>query len=428
MKNESIQDLMNFLNRSPTAWHAVEAVAEKLQHAGYTRLHEEECWNLSPKQRYFVIRNGSSLCAFLTPKKSCQKVQLIASHTDSPGFKLKPNAEFSKENMVMLGVEVYGAPLIASWLNRDLGIAGRIVYTDKAGKISESLVRLDKHPLVIPQLAIHLDRQVNEEGVLLNKQDQLAALAALNEETDSKNSYLEALLKEYIHYHQLLSTDLFLFPLEPAALIGPQAQMIASYRIDSLNSVHAAVTAFCQAKPSSDDTLHIMALWDNEEIGSATAQGAGSPFVSHVLERATISLGLSREEYLRLLRQSLCISVDLGHAMHPNYTDKHEPRHLLLMQHGIVVKYNSQYRYASDAKSAAMIIALCHKLKIPVQNFVTRGNIPCGTTIGPIHAHTTGMPTVDIGCAQLSMHSCRELTSTQDYLSMVKLLTALVHE
>lgn len=417
----ALNELLKFLDRSPTAWHAVENVETELKKAGFHQLQESETWTVKPGGKYYAIRNGSSLCAFVMPKKEIQSARIVAGHTDSPGFKLKPNAEFRKENMVMLGVEVYGGPLITSWLNRDLGIAGRVAFLDSHGTIQQTLVRLDKHPVVIPQLAIHLDRKVNEEGLLLNKQEQLAAIAALSNETEKAKSYLEVCLKEQFSFKELLSYDLFLFPLEPAAFVGFQQQMIAAYRIDSLMSVHGIVKAMCQADAVPNE-LKVVTLCDNEEIGSETAQGAASPFLLQILERITIASAMSREDYLRLLRHSLCVSVDLAHAVHPNYSDRHEPRHPIKMQHGIAVKYNAQHRYASDALSAAPIIALCKKHNIPVQQFVARGDIAAGTTIGPIYAHTTGIPTVDIGSPQLSMHSCRELSSCQDYLDMATLL------
>jgi aspartyl aminopeptidase len=415
---KEITALLEFLDNSPTAWHAVECTSKLLLEAGFIELKEENEWKLKPKGCYFVIRNGSSLCAFIVPTKKPTYAHVIGSHTDSPGFKLKPNAEFRKENMVMLGLEIYGSPLISSWFNRDLGIAGRVIYKDKKGNTQESLTRLDANPVVIPQLAIHLDRQVNENGLNFNKQDQLAALAALS--NDNK-PFLENLIKEQLGAIELLSSDLFLFPIEPAAFIGFQQQMIASYRIDNLNSLHASVIAMCHAKADSEK-LKMITLWNNEEIGSGTAQGANSPFLSHIIERVLLALNMSREEYFRLISQSLCLSVDLAHATHPNYGDKHEPRHPIFMDRGIVIKYNAQHKYASDARSVALIVELCRKNMIPFQSFVTRGDIPCGTTIGPINAQSTGMPTVDIGCAQLSMHSCRELTATEDYLNMVILL------
>ncbi len=420
----AIKDLMCFLDDAPTAWHAVKYVSDKLKQSGFNELVETESWKLQPGERYFVTRNDSSLCAFVTPEKEMTKAHIIASHTDSPGFKLKPNPAFLKENMILLGVEMYGAPLIASWLNRDLGVAGRVTYLDADNKLQRSLIRLDSHPLVIPQLAIHLDRQVNENGVTLNKQEQLAALAGLTDDSELQSDYLEKLLQKKLPLQKLLSHDLFLFPLEKAALLGDRGQMIAAYRIDSLCSVHAAMEAIRQIKIPSSDTLQMMTIWDNEEIGSMTAQGAGSPFQAHVLERITLANQTPRAEYLRLLRNSLCLSVDLTHALHPNYSDKHEPRHPILMQHGVVIKYSAQHRYASDADSGGIIAAICHKNGIPLQRFVSRGDIPSGSTIGPIQAHTIGMPCVDIGCAQLSMHSCRELTACQDHIYMSTLLKA----
>jgi len=424
-----ITDLLHFLNASPTAWHAVENVADRLQKAGFQPLKEEAEWVIQPGGRYYVTRNGSSLCAFIVPKAAIQDVRLLASHTDSPSLKLKPNAEFTKENMLLLGVEVYGSPLLNSWLNRDLGIAGRVAIRDAQGQLKEVLVRLDAHPVVIPQLAIHLDRNVNENGLLLNKQEHLAALAAVDLPVDViKEGYLAQLIKEQVPYQKLLGADLFLFPLEPAALVGYQKRLIASYRIDSLCSVHAITTAF--VKPESqnavDATLKMAVLWDNEEIGSGTAQGANSPFLMHVLERITLAQQISRADYLRLLNRSLCISIDLAHALHPNYMERHEPRHPILLNRGVALKNNAQQRYATDARSAAQLIDLCDRHQIPLQKMVTRGDIPCGTTIGPIHAQLTGMLTVDIGTPQLSMHACRELASCRDHLYLCQLLTEIL--
>lgn len=411
--------LVSFLNASPTPWHAVDGMVTQLNEAGFQLLKENDKWNLKPGGRYCVTRNGSSLCAFIVPTNPISNAKVILTHTDSPGFKLKPNAEFRKENMVMLGVEVYGSPLITSWLNRDLGIAGRIVYLDNKKHLRESLVRLDNSPVILPQLAIHLDRQVNESGLTLNKQEHLSVLAALSEE----KNYLERCLQKSCDFHTLLTYDLFLFPLEPARFIGHEKQMIASYRIDNLCSVHASLTALINENKPHSNCLKLIAAMDNEEIGSETAQGTASTFIPNVMERIALSLNASREDYLRMIDNSLCISSDLAHATHPNYPDRHDPRHMILMGHGIVIKYNAQHRYASDARTAGAIVALCKQHHLPYQHFVTRGDIPCGTTVGPIHAHRLGMPTVDIGTPQLSMHSCREITSTKDYHDLCVLLS-----
>lgn len=422
--NPTIQDLLSFLNNSPTAWHATANIAEKLHAAGYRELQESEAWNLTPGNSFFLTRNGSSLCAFTVPSKKPRLAYLLASHTDSPALKLKPNAEYQKQNMIMIGVETYGAPLLNAWLNRDLGIAGRISYLDASGLRKTTLVRLDHSPLVIPQLAIHLDREVNERGLVLNKQEHLNALATLINSSEGKANFLERKLQEKINFSLLLSHDLFLYPLEKASLLGEQ-QMIGSYRIDNLTSVHAALTALCHSKKASEDRLNMGIFWDNEEVGSSTAQGAGSPFFQQILERILIALGMNREEYLRLLSQSLCFSIDLGHALHPNYPERHDPQHQPLLGKGIIIKSNAQQRYSTDAESAALLSHLCIKLQLPYQKFSSRSDIPSGTTVGPIHASMTGMKTIDIGSAQLSMHSSREIASCQDHLDMCRLLTAL---
>lgn len=422
--SRDILSLMQFLKDSPTAWHAVENLSKKLLKEGFEQLHESAAWKLQGGGRYFVSRNGSTLCAFTIPHKKPIAARVAGAHTDSPAFKLKPNTEFRKENMIMLGVEVYGAPLLTSWLNRDLGIAGQVAFTDKQGNVKESLVRLDENPVVIPQLAIHLDRNVNENGLTLNKQEHLAALAALDEGSKNKEPYLERLLKQKISCKEILSCELFLYPLEEPRLMGDNGQMLSAYRIDNLNSVHAITTAMLTVENVKGNHMNMAVFWDNEEIGSQTAQGAHSPFFPHLLERVAIALGMTREEYLRLLSQSSSLSVDMAHALHPNYADKHDPRHQPLLNKGIVLKTSAQQRYASDAASSATILSLCHKGKIPVQKFASRGDIPCGTTIGPIHASVTGMPTVDIGCAQLSMHAGRELAGCKDHLEMISLISS----
>lgn len=416
--------LLQFLNNSPTAWHAVSLCVQELKKQGFQELKEMDRWQLKAGGSYFIVRNGSSLCAFTLPTAALEQLQMAASHTDSPSLKLKPNAEFRKENMLMLGVEPYGAPLLASWLNRDLGIAGRVVFLDPKGVQREQLVRLSEAPVILPQLAIHLDRNVNENGLVLNKQEHLAVLAALEGKRPSKQPYLERLLKKQLSIKELLAFDLFLYPLEEARLIGEGGQLLSSYRIDALVSVHAVLEGFLAGLKSKKpkNMIKMIAFWDNEEIGSHTAQGAGSPFVPQIIERLMLSMQLSREDYWRLLSRSACVSVDLAHAVHPNYADKHEPRHPLLLNGGIAVKSNAQQRYASDAHSSAAVIALCKKYKIPFQRYAARGDIPAGTTIGPIHAGLTGMPTVDIGPAQLSMHSCRELMAIKDYFVLADLL------
>ncbi len=339
---------------------------------------------------------------------------------------MKPQPEVRSHQSLSLGIEIYGAPLLNSWLNKDLGIAGRVFYLNKQNVCIEKLVRLEKYPVVIPQLAIHLDRDVNEKGLVLNKQDHLNALAGFDIDFPDKRSYIETLLKESLDYNRLISFDLHLFPLDPARLVGYKHPFIASYRIDSLASVHAALSAFLENLTPLEEDIKMIIFWDNEEVGSHTAQGAKSPFLNHTLERILLSLGQSREDYFKLLNRSHCTSIDLAHALHPNHSDKHDPQHRPLLGKGVVLKTNAQQRYATDANSSLPIEIAALKAGIPLQKFASRNDIPCGTTIGPLQACATGMPTVDIGCGQLSMHGCRELMSVEDHHSLYKLLQTVL--
>jgi aspartyl aminopeptidase len=417
------QDLLRFLDACPTSWHAVAEVKKKLQERGFVELKEEQKWDLQPGRRYFVTRNNSSVCAFVTPLHPPHKIRLIASHTDSPSFKLKPQPEIRNRNMILLGVEVYGAPLLSSWLNRDLGLAGRVIFYNQNGQLECKTVRLDESPLTIPQLAIHLDREVNEKGLQLKKQEHLNALAAFVDDSwDDSNDYLDTLLRKKLRCEKIVNFDLFLFPLEPASFLGYGEQMVAAYRIDNLASLHASLDALIENDEPLTDEIKMLVSWDNEEIGSGTAQGASSTFVPQAIERIALSFGLTREDYFRMLSQSLCVSVDLAHALNPNYGDKHDPNHPILAGKGVVLKTNAQYRYASDAFSSIALQVVAERNGMCLQKFVSRNDIPCGSTIGPIHATLCGMPTVDIGAAQLSMHSCRELMAVQDHIDLCNLL------
>lgn len=427
--NDSVpHNFLTFLQQCPTAWHAIHETSNQLKAKGFKELKETDRWNIQSNEKYFVTRNGSSICAFITPSSAPQKARVVASHSDSPGFKLKPQPEIRKHNMILLGVEIYGAPLLSSWLNRDLGIAGRVIYYDKEDQLQTSLVRLDDDPLTIPQLAIHLDREVNEKGLILNKQEHLNALAALIDENEKVGNYLETLLRKQIEFKQLISSDLFLYPLEAPRLLGYKGQFVAAYRLDNLASLHSSLQAFLENTDPLDHEIKMLICWDHEEIGSNTAQGASSPFFSSILERILISFKLTREDFFRVTNDSLCISVDLAHALHPNYNDKHDVNHPILMQKGVVLKSNAQHRYASDAFSSLAIYKAANQTNIPLQKFVSRNDIPCGTTIGPIYASTNGMPTVDIGCGQLSMHSSRELMSIADYLHLFNLIKCYYHQ
>lgn len=418
----AIDDLKHFLDHSPTALHAVKEIATRLALKDYIPLQEADRWHLEAGKNYFVSRNGS-FCAFRMPSQIIEQYIIFAAHTDSPSLKIKPNPEITKDNMSLLATEVYGGPLLSSWLNRDLGIAGKIVIKNKTGAIEEKLIFIDETPLSIPQLAIHLDRDVNEKGPLLNKQEHLQALVGLNL---PKGLVLQNLLRKRCSFDQLLSFDLFLTPIEQARCTGMNGEFLSSYRIDNLASVHAATTAFGSCIKSPKHTLQMMICWDHEEIGSKTWEGAYGTFFDDIRARIIEASSMTVEQDLIAKSKSLCISLDMAHAMHPGHEARHDPQHTPLLGKGIAVKYNASHKYATSASSAAFIHAQCQSLYLQHQSFTSRSDMSCGSTVGPISAHHLGIETVDIGCPQLSMHSAREMLACQDYTDMCVFLTHLI--
>lgn len=420
--SDLLSDFTTFLKCSPTSWHAVKEMGTRLALSDFTPLNLQDPWKLELGKPYFVHKAGSCL-AFILPEKKPQNIRLLAAHTDSPALKLKPNPLFSVENMVMCGVETYGSPLLTSWLNRDLCLSGRVVVSSKQGNQEERYVHLDDALLVIPQLALHLDRDIHEKGLLLNKQEHLCPILGLGPEGVS----LEKLLRRHLHFETLLSFDLFLVPVEEPKFLGFSGEFLASYRLDNLTSVHAALAALSSELDPADSTLKMIYCADHEEIGSGTVDGAASPFLMDVLSRLQAQLNISVEEFIQMKERSLCVSIDMAHGLNPNYVNRHDPKHQPLLRHGIVLKHNANQKYASDALSSAVIAQACKELKISYQNFVCRSDIPCGSTIGPVLAKKTGMATVDIGCAQLSMHSIREVIACQDYCDLYLLLKHLLN-
>ncbi len=420
-----LEDLKSFLDNSPTSYHAVRQIADRLALCDFHPLHEKDEWKLEKGKRYFVTRGGA-LCSFVIPSSMPKNILVLGSHTDSPALKLKPQPEFRKENMRLLGVEVYGGPLLNSWLNRDLSIAGRVIVSDSSDQPVERVVWLDDAPLVIPQLAIHLDREVNDKGLKLDKQEHLVPLAGLIEEQDTLASYLETLLHRHIQFKTLLGFDLFLVPLEQARFLGAKGELIASYRLDNLASAHASVTAMGMVKEISKDTLQMATFWDHEEIGSRTLEGAASSLLKDTLKRIRNSLKIEKEHYLRMKGQSLVVSIDVAHGFHPGFEKKYDPQHLPLLSHGVALKFNADHKYATSGPTGAIISQALETLNLPKQCYTSRNDVGCGSTIGPIAESQLGIPTVDIGIPLLSMHSIREVIAGKDHLDMCTLLHHLL--
>lgn len=404
-----IENFLTFLKTSPTPWHACEQIGSELK--GFTRLEEADTWKLQPGKAYFIQRGGS-LCAFRMPTEKGSRILILASHTDSPALKVKPKPEKKVDGMVCLDTEVYGGPLYYSWLDRALAIAGRI-FIEEEGSIKEKLVYLDKHPLFIPSLAIHQNREVNEKGLILNAQEHLSALATL----DNSSFSLDKLLGK------TLDSDLFLVPTESPELIGQNGEMVAAYRIDNLASAYCALLAIKEA-PARKETIQVAFFANHEEIGSASSEGADSSMLAELLER----LFETKEAFFRAKSLSLCLSMDMSHAHHPNYPGKSEPNEHVLLGKGVAIKYNAKLRYATSGAGAAKLKQLAEKEKMSLQAYVARSDMACGSTVGPMCAARLGIETVDVGMPQLGMHSARELMATADLASMSRLATVVLEK
>jgi aspartyl aminopeptidase len=429
-----LPDLLAFLGDSPTPFHAVASATARLVAAGFRPIAETDDWSSLAPGGYAFAHGGSSVLAFVIPEgKRIGGFRIVGAHTDSPNLRLKPAPEYMKEGYAQLGVEVYGGVLLNSWLDRDLSLAGRVFVAgkdhgsakDAGGKVESRLVRFTKPMLRVAQLAIHLDRDVNDKGVVLNKQDHLAPIFGL--ESDGAKDLRAMLADELgISGEQIVGSDLMLYDIVAPTLGGRNDEMIFSARLDNLAMSHAAIHSIVDAAPktAAGDLVPVAALFDHEEVGSETAYGAQSGFLPRALERIVLGRGGSREDYHRALAGSLCVSADMAHAVHPNYESRHESRHKPVLNGGPVIKINSQQRYATSGATAALFRDLCARAGVPVQHYAHRTDLPCGSTIGPIASTLLGIRTVDVGNPMLSMHSIRELSGAKDPAMMTRVLTS----
>lgn len=413
------QKLLDFLAASPTAFHAVRQMQTALEADGFTELQEHRPWNLTPGKAYYVIRGGSALIAFRIPEQGGSAFQIVASHSDSPGFKLKNDPEMTVENAyVRLNTEGYGGMLCAPWFDRPLSVAGRVIVETDSG-IASRLVTIERDLLMIPSLAIHMNRQANS-GYAYNIQKDLLPLMAM---ADSGKK-LQQLVAEAtgVPEEAILAQDLFLYNRQPGCIWGADNAFIASPRIDDLQCGFAALTALLQAKTTESIAVHC--VFDNEEVGSTTRQGAASTFLKDTLKRVVYGLGGTEATYLQMLAASFMISADNAHALHPNYPDKTDPANRPVLNGGIVIKHNANQKYTTDAVSEGIFTQLCRREKVPVQHFVNRSDMAGGSTLGSIANTQTPMHTVDIGLPQLAMHSPYETAGAADTASLIKVLTA----
>lgn len=402
--SDHTRDIISFVEASPTSYHAAAELARRLDGAGFQKLDETGSWS-SVEGRCYVVRDGAVI-AWVTPEKVTDKVgvRIVGSHTDSPSFKLKPNATVTNQGWQQVGMEVYGGGLLNSWLDRDLGLSGRLVTKD--GQVH--LVRTG--PILrISQLAPHLDRTGNDDLTLDRQRHLMPILSVGRPDLD-----VEGLLCEEagIKRSDLAFHDIFAHLTQSPAVIGPYGEFLASQRMDNLSSVHSSVAAFVDVTPTDDVAL--MACFDHEEVGSSTRSGACGPFLEDVLVRIAEGLGMTGAAYRAMIARSSCVSSDAGHGVHPNYVEKFDPANHPLLNEGPLLKINANQRYATDGVGGALWKRACATAGVPTQEFVSNNSVPCGSTIGPLTATRLGMLTVDVGVPLMSMHSTRELAGVKD--------------
>lgn len=434
-----IVELLQDLETSPTPYHAVQRSIEHLAACGFTEV--DLAGPLPNRPGAYYAASGGSLTAWIHPDDVSLDTSftIVGAHTDSPNLRIKGNADTDGSGYHQLNVEVYGGVLTNSWLNRDLGIAGRVLYESPDGQLQELLLSVEEAVLTVPQLAIHLDRDVTRNGLTLNPQKHLKPIWTLadgsdhdhnndddtehNGENGEKPGRFKRFLADIANTHpdQLLSWDLMAFDLQPPAIIGGNEEFIASARIDNLLSTFAGVHALAtvaQESSAAPGTIPVLVLYDHEEVGSQSATGAAGAFLGSLLERIAATAGMDRTEFLAACHRSIVVSADGAHATHPNYPDRHDPTHNIKINGGVAIKRNANQRYATEALSESFIRRVCREHDIPHQLYHHRNDLPCGSTIGPITAARLGIPTVDLGAPQLSMHSIRETTGTLDAIHL----------
>lgn len=416
-KKDFNEGLLGFLDASPTPFHATLNMSMMLQNAGFIKLNEVDKWSLKEGGRYFVTRNDSSLIAFTYPKS--KNYTIVGTHTDSPNLKLKPNPVMKEHGVVKLGVEPYGGILLNPWFDRDLSLAGRISYLDSKGKLQDTLIDVKKPIAIISSLAIHLDEKANQDRTI-NKQTDITPILTTNDDFDFDEFLKWQLEKlEIRDVKEIYANELSLYDTQKASFVGLNNDFIAGARLDNLLSCYVGLLSICSIE--ADKPMMLIAS-DHEEVGSQTTSGAAGSFLENTLRR----MFNDYEEYIQMTRGSVFISVDNAHGVHPNFSAKHDSKHSPYINKGTVIKVNSNQRYASNSRTISKFMSVASALGEPCQKFVTRSDMGCGTTVGPITATRLGIDTVDIGLPTLAMHSIRELCGSDDAHSLYKIIVGLV--
>lgn len=431
-----IKRLLSFLDASPVNFLAVKNLTEELQQHGYRRIDTTEALGtVKAGDKFFVTKNDSSIYAFQIGRKALAETgfHMICAHCDSPTFRIKPHAETDCEGgIVKLNTEVYGGPIMSTWFDRPLTLAGRVIVKSKDVMTPTTLLLHVKRPLLqISNLAIHFNRQVNDGVKLSRQKDVLPILGIINDELEKGNLLMNIILEELnkqqtVAREDILDFDLYLADATPACTFGAHNELISSGRLDDLSMCFAGLEALLASQPT--DTTQVLAIFDNEETGSQTKQGAGSPFLSYMLKRIALAQGGTEEAYYQAVERAFMISADNAHAWHPNYSEKYDPTNHPMLGGGPVIKFNAAQKYASDAYSASVFAGLCKKAGVPCQRFVNHSDVAGGSTLGNILASSIPLRGVDMGNAILAMHSCRETGSTADHEFCVKVFTQFYQE
>jgi aspartyl aminopeptidase len=421
--NSVAADLCSFIDASPSPFHVTETVASRLEVGGFRRLHEVDAWPAA-QGRYYVVRGGS-LVAWSNEgaEGAAAPFRIVGGHTDSPNLRVKQHPDLSRAGWQLVGVEPYGGVLLNSWLDRDLGLSGRVTVRADGGTRSQ-LVLVDRPVLRVPQLAIHLDREVGTTGLKLNPQQHLAAVWGVG---TSPEPFVGFLAEELgVEAADVLGWELMTHDLAPSRVVGRDGDLVSAPRMDNQVTCFAGTTALLQEVAEPSGAVRVLALFDHEEVGSVSDRGAASPLLETVLERIVLAAGGAREDLHRALAGSVVASGDMAHATHPNYVEKHEPQHQIAVNGGPVLKVHPNLRYATDAPGAAAFALACEQAGVPLQRYEHRADLPCGSTVGPITAGGLGVTTVDVGAPQLAMHSAREFCGAQDPAMYVASLAAFL--
>ena len=425
-----IQNLLDFIDESPSPWHVVKSTEALLKPLGFVCLDETCQWQIQPGGRYYVVRDGSSIIFFVLGKKPLLETgfKIIGAHTDSPGLRVKPIATNNKDALLRLNVDIYGSPILATFADRDLSLAGRVCFKNGLNQIDSCLIRFDRPLLRLPNLAIHMNRAVNEEGLKLHKQNEMPLILSALSEQQLPAEYFFSLLHEQsgIEPKQILSWDLAVYDTQKGAIWGANREFYCNSQLDNLASCHAALQATLTETALDNDNTFVCAFFDHEEIGSESKQGANGSFLPDVLHRIALANDSTADQYARVLARSFLVSADMAHAYHPNFPAAYDNEHKVEVNKGPAIKVNCNLRYSSEGLSEARFIDWCKEAGVPYQYYSHRSDLPCGSTIGPMTSAKLGIRSVDVGNPMWAMHSIRESAGVNDHDYLIKVLKSFI--